>query len=838
VSPLLAAGGNLRWESLPPPWALALVVVPAAALLVWLAYRREDLPPGKRAFLAALRLATVIAAVLLLFGPYFERTISKKVRSHLLVLVDASASMGVADEVDPKTAGALAGATGIPERDLGRTPRIELARRALLAGGKGSNVLDRLADKFILHVYSFAGEPRSLWSEDETREGASASGPGEALASLKADGASTRLGDGAIAVLEDYRLRNEPVAGLVVVSDGRQTSGARTPREAAEHARGFVPRGSVQERGVPVVAVVAGDPSSSRNVQVRNLVAPEVVLARDDASFEFDVVEKGFDGETGVLRLMFLEPKAENVTLVPGETTLRPGEAGVRVKARHRFDRPGTYRIRVGVPPLPGERVTEDNWVEHQVRVVDRKVKVLYVDGRPRREWESLQRALTRDSETMLVHTLQLESGVPQPKTDVPGWPALEENRFPATRKALFEYDVVVLGDVDWRKLADTQEASEMRLQDLRDFVESGGGLLLIAGEFYMPMEYRRGPLSEVFPVIVDPDELVRTRDRLERPFNPALTPEGRESPLFRIDDDPDQSERLWETVSRWKQWWYFPTRRAAAGARVLAVHPEGVEEAKRGEPGTHGNRYGPHVLAATKSFGLGRSLWLGMDELWRMRYGVGDQYYYAFYAKAIRYLASYRLLGGNRRVKIHPERQVYYLDEPVSIVAHVVGEDYRPPSAVEKPRVQAVVTWPDRSEHPLELLPVPQAEGEPPLGVYRGTFTPGAAGSYVVAPDPAEVPGEEPEPKSFVVESSAEEQKDPSVDEEALASMAAAGGPGGKVIPLAEVSKLPDLLQSRDFQIPIEARPDPLTDQWWIPVALTLLLAFEWLLRKRWRLL
>ena len=839
IGPL--ADGVLRWESLPPTWALALLLVPAAALLVWLAYRREDLSRGKRAFLAAIRLATVLAAAALLFGPYIERTLFKKVRSHLLVLVDTSASMALADEVDPKSAPALARATGIPERDLARTPRLDLARRALLQGGEDS-VLERLRKKCILHVYSFAGDPRTAWNEDESRDpaspGAAASGPSASLAALRADGTATRLGDSVVAALEDFRLRDEPVAGIVVVSDGRQTSGSRTAREAGEHARNFVPRGSAGARGVPVYPVVAGDPSSSRNVQVRNLVAPEVVLARDDAAFEFNVVEKGFDGETGVLRMMFVEPKGENATLVPGEVTLRPGDAGVAVKARHRFDVPGTYRVRIGVPPLAGERVTEDNWVEHQVRVVDRKVKVLYVDGRPRREWESLQRALTRDSETMLVHTLQLESarGVPQPRTDAPGWPSLPDHRFPASRSALFEYDVVVLGDADWRGFADTEVEAAERLRDLRDFVEAGGGLLLIAGEFHMPLDYRRSDLAEAFPVIVDPDEPARTRRRLDDSFNPRLTPEGRESPLMRIDDDPERSRALWETMSNWSQWWYFPALRAAAGARVLAVHDEGFREAEAGGTGVHGNRHGPHVLVATKSLGFGRTLWIGMDELWRMRYGVGDQYYYAFYAKAIRYLASYRLLGGNRRVKIHPERQVYYIDEPVSILAHVVGEDYKPPSPVEKPSVTAVVTWPDRTEHPLELLPVPQPEGEAPRGIYRGTFLPPAAGGYSVAPDPKEVPGEEPEPKSFAVESSAEEQRDPGVDEDALASMATASK--GSLLRIADVAKLPGLLRPRDLQVPVEARPDPLADRWWFPVALTLLLAAEWMLRKRWRLL
>ncbi|MHC4924941.1 MAG: vWA domain-containing protein, partial [Planctomycetota bacterium] len=397
---LLAEASTLRWKSLPPAWVIALVILPLAVLLVTLAYRPERLDRRRRLFLGVVRAAALMAAVLLLFGPFFERTIKRKVRSHMLVLVDTSASMDVADDVDPTIAGDLSDATGVPRDSLGSTPRLELARRALLHGGEDSPI-EKMRGKFITHVYSFSDEPRIAWSgdsSDETMEDGSALADARtALGALKPDGSTTRLGDSVLSALEDFRLRNEPVAAVVVLSDGRQTAGARTPREAGEAALQFLQTGSMADRGVPVISIVAGDPSSSRNVQVRNLVAPEVVLARDDASFEFDVVQKGFDGQRGVLRLMFVEPRGENAVLDPGEVTLRPGEAGTRVKARSRFERPGNYLVRVGVPPLAGERIASDNWIEHHIRVVDRKVKVLYVDGRPRREWESLQRALTRD---------------------------------------------------------------------------------------------------------------------------------------------------------------------------------------------------------------------------------------------------------------------------------------------------------------------------------------------------------------------------------------------------------------------------------------------------------
>ncbi len=838
-APILAAeDAVLLWRALPAPWVIGLVVVPAAVVLVTLAYRREDVPRGRRLVLAALRLLVLLAATLLLFGPYMERKLTRRVRSHVAVLLDTSASMEVADDVDPGFASDLSRATGVPFEALPRTPRFELARRALLEGGAES-VLERLRKEFVVHVYGFAAEPRPAWSgEADREEGDAAASAAAALRALRPDGASTRIGDSLVATLEDFRLRDEPLAAVVLVSDGRSTGGGRTPREAAEVARAFLQKGFVGERGIPVHPVLAGDPSSARNVQVRNLVAPEVVLANDDASFEFDVVETGFDGQSATLRLRFVEPPGENAVLTPESVALKPGEAGTRVKARYRFTRPGPYRLMVGVPPLPGERVSADNWAQHHVRVVDRKVKVLYVDGRPRREWEALQRALTRDADTMLVHTLQLESArdVPQARTEAPGWPALRQNLFPRTRAELFEYDVIILGDADWRDFGDSDEEALRRVQDIRDFVEAGGGLLCIAGEYHMPLSFRRTALDDVLPVVVDADEVLRARVNTGESFNIALTAEGRESPILRIHEDGDRSAELWERMGRWQQWWYFPARRVAAGARALAVHPEGVKEATRGEEGRHANRFGPHVLLATRTYGLGRSLWVGVEELWRMRYGVGDQFYYDFYAKAVRYLASYRLLGGNKRVKLHPERQVWFLDESVAIVAHVVGEDYRPPSPHDKPVVKVLLRLPDGREESMELTAMPQPEGEAPTGVYRGTVTATLEGTYTVAPDPAEVPGETPEEKSFVVQASAEERKDPSVDEESMRTLAAASGT--EAVTLADIGKVPERIRPRDYSVPVDARPDPLSDQWWVPVLLTCLLAVEWILRKSWRLL
>jgi hypothetical protein len=106
----------------------------------------------------------------------------------------------------------------------------------------------------------------------------------------------------------------------------------------------------------------------------------------------------------------------------------------------------------------------------------------------------------------------------------------------------------------------------------------------------------------------------------------------------------------------------------------------------------------------------------------------------------------------------------------------------------------------------------------------------------YTVAPDPTEVPGETPDAKSFRVMASTEEKKDPSVDEASLRDLASASG--GRLLGLRDLRSLAGEIPARAYRIPVESRPEPLSDRWWTPVLLTMLLAAEWLLRKKWRLL
>ena len=75
------------------------------------------------------------------------------------------------------------------------------------------------------------------------------------MAELRPSEPSTRMGQAVATVLDTFRLRDEPVAGVLVISDGQDNAGTPNPLTAGRRA------GSMS---VPVYAVGVGDPRSPK----------------------------------------------------------------------------------------------------------------------------------------------------------------------------------------------------------------------------------------------------------------------------------------------------------------------------------------------------------------------------------------------------------------------------------------------------------------------------------------------------------------------------------------------------------------------------------------------
>ena len=825
-SVLAEAGGlGLRWHAMPPAWLFWLVVVPVALLIGWWAYRRDrEVPNGARLLLGGLRSAAIVFVLLVLFGPYRETDEEREVRSHLIVLVDTSSSMATVDGYEPADARALAAATGKTPEEVGRLSRVELVKLALANPDHG--LLERLCEDFRVHVYSFGSQLVPLVSTGDAIEGADddPTPPGQRIRAripeLRAADSSTRLAQAVSNALDAYRLEGDKVAGVIVISDGQQNGGSVTPVAAGRKA---------QSMHAAVYSVAVGDPRSPKNINVSNLRAKEVVLAHDTAVFEFEVRAKGFDGRTVPVEVQALDeqgnPRGSPLEVIPRDVVLEGGDNAQLVRVTYKFDRADTYALRIGVPVQDEEKIKSDNYVLHTLRVIDRKMKVLYVEQTPRWDFHFLSTALTRDRDTMLAHTLLLDSDpeTPQRRTMAPDWPPLESSHALPPREKLFDYDVVILGDVDPRNLGTSEEDVKDALLNLRDFVERGGGLIVIAGPQNCPAKYRETQLATVLPVVVDRnaeyDAVRRPRDSTQG-FHLRLTEEGEKSPVMNVGQDPADSKRLWESEPSWAMYWSYPALRAKTIAKVLAESDDPAEESPK---------FGRRPLIATMLFGRGRTLFVGVDELFRTRFDVGDKYFYKFYGEAVRFLATYKLLGGNKRFKIMTDLTTYTLDDPVRITVDVLDRDYEPSRAKEQTvTLEMPGSEPGRRETVDLVIPAGEEKG-----TYRKTIVPTRAGDYRLTANADDKTDEAPVAVFHVVQSSLE-GRDLLLNETTLRDMASTSD-RGEFLYLSDLPKVAP--RSRTEKIRTNVREDEMWDNGWTLAAAVALLAAEWLLRKRWRL-
>lgn len=816
---------DVRWRHLPPSWVIVLLILPVVAFLSWWAYRRErTVSPFLRLVMATLRGAALALFLVALFAPYMEISDTRVVRSHLIVLVDNSQSMATVDGYESEDARTLAKASGLSAQDVVTAQRIELAKRVL--ANEANGLLGSWTEDFRLHVFTFGAQAVPVVSVGETEsDGAGADAetvsPAERvrrrLAEIRATDAATRIGQAVAAVCDTFKVQDEPVAGIIVISDGQENGTVVLPEQAGRKAAAM---------HVPVYTAGVGDPRSPKNIHVGNLRAKEVALARDDAVFEFGVRAKGLEGRRVKIEMQSLDASGRGrpLAIVPAEVVLTGGDKEQEVRFSHRFETAGLYSLKIGIPVQPEEKIKSDNYVVHTIRVIDRKIKVLYVESTPRFEFHFLSNALVRDVDTMRAHTILLEADpeTPQKRTMVPGWDPLPTDGglgLPP-REALFEYDVVILGDVDWQKqLAPDVEKAREALHDLRDFVEKGGGLIMLAGPRFNPSLYRDTELQGLLPVVIDRDaERVDDSEAQRGGFNLSITPDGRESPIMNVAGDVDLSVRMWETHPDWRQYWSHRTPRAKTLAKVLAVSP--LPEHKN-------PRYGPRPLIATMMFGRGRVLYIGIDDLWRLRKEAADRYFYRFYGEAVRFLATYKLLGGNKRFKILTDREQYAQDDVVRITLDVLDRDYEPSKApFQTITIEMPGTEPGKRETIEAQIPADPAE----RGAFRKEIHATRPGEYRLRAETDDKNDQPPEKVFRVVESTIE-GRDLDLDERPLRALSDASE-GGRYLHLGDLPSLK--VASKEHRIPTEKREEDLWDDWWILAAGVSLLAAEWLLRKR----
>src|SRR5262245_53771055 len=211
-----AEGGrwSLDWLALPRGDRMLIVLAALLGIVVglWWLYRREapQVSAGRRALLMGLRLAAVALAACMLFEPIIVLSREEFIPSQVLVLVDDSESMSLRDAWrDESAAQRVVEAFRIDKgiEGLRSQRRLDLVQRLLTPDFVQS--LEANGDHTV-QLRSFA------------------SALGEAIdpaqqAPLEPQGQTTAIGDALQQAI--IASAGQPVAGIVLVTDGQSTAG-------------------------------------------------------------------------------------------------------------------------------------------------------------------------------------------------------------------------------------------------------------------------------------------------------------------------------------------------------------------------------------------------------------------------------------------------------------------------------------------------------------------------------------------------------------------------------------------------------------------------------------
>lgn len=780
---------TFRFLQAPPLWVLALIVLPATVLFAWWSYGGlQRLEPRTRVLLAALRWLAIALCCVLLFQPVFEITTYRRLQNQVHVLIDDSASMQRKDRY-PVPAQQAALQALVPGVELGARTRRELVQAVL---GRPDGLLARLAATHDVRLFRVLRKPVPIRTLDE----------------LTARGNRTTLGDALD--LHLAAATGSDLDAVVLVSDGRNNGGL----DPIEAAKGYA------LRGIAVHTVGVGDPEPPRNAWLVGPPGPKEALREEQVGFDVMLRAEGLRGQRVRVELSGSRDGGPFVPLAqaPGELPA-DGEAA-RVRVYHAFQEAGDWTLRFALGALPEESQVDDNEDTRFLRVNDQKLRVLYLDDRPRWEYRYIKNGLKRVDPSIVMQAVMFDASPRFEQEHSKDLPPLRD--LPRTEQELFQYHAIVFGDVPPERIAATEEGRRRWLELLVRFVEFGGGVGFLFGDAAMPERYRNTPVQDLLPVVLeDPAWLAANRPPRDREFHPLLENPLQPHDILLLQRDPAINRRLWEQGLP-GFYVYHPVQRAKPGATVLLRHPSDA------------NTYGRRPIAVVGPYPRGTTFFLATDETWRWRDPYAETYMDAFWRNVVRHLAQGRLQRRNDLVELTVDKTQLETGDKVRVQLRVQDDELQPAVAAE----QAVFLR--DQQHRTERRLLRAVPGEP--GVYQAGFTmaePGAFSFLVFAnqnPADAVIARED-----VLVRRPDQEMSDSSQDAETLRRIAA-GSHGadasGRYVFLAEADGLADEFKNRKAS---ESREDTRTRPAWDRLSSLLLvlavLAVEWLLRKRARL-
>ena len=283
--------------------------------------------------------------------------------------------------------------------------------------------------------------------------------------------------------------------------------------------------------------------------------------------------------------------------------------------------------------------------IDVQIELVDRPLRVLYIEGGPRWEYRYLKNLLVREP--------SIESSVMLLSADRDF--AQEGNtplaRLPKDATEFGRFDLIILGDLPSGFL------TEGRQEAIREVVERrGGGLIMLGGTRSMPGSWEDTVLADLIPFSGGFD--------LDRRSDPVMAEPTETAARLGVMRLADVDEEIETRIEGWPIDLSDPTYDWSQLQWVQRIDPERLKptaEVLANAVPIDGDPRDETPLVITMRFGAGQVLYVATDEIWRWRYGRGERLYERFWVQLLRLLGReavesdlpVRLVVGPDRVEL-----------------------------------------------------------------------------------------------------------------------------------------------------------------------------------------
>jgi hypothetical protein len=576
-----------------------------------------------------------------------------------------------------------------------------------------------------------------------------------------------------------------PVGAVVLLSDGSENSldGSGDLDLETIHA--------LHNRRLPVHTVGFGKEQPAHDIELNDVRVTSRAMAGSRIPATVTFHQRGYAGSKAILAIRDGDKTLDSreVTLgADGATQVEtvffsPGDAGVK-------------SLHFSLGPLANEENVNNNAVSRLLGVTDDKRRILYVEGEPRWEYKFIRRAEDDDKIVQVASMLRTtENKIYRQGINDPTELA---NGFPVRPEDLFGYQGIILGSVEAGYFTPLQQ------ELLREFVDRrGGGLLFLGGRFALG----DGGWSGSSLVDLLPTYLPSSRNTFHRdPATVELTAAGSDSPITRLMDDPAKN------IDRWKKLTYLMDYQDAGTAKPGAAVLIQMNAGARKLP-----------LLVTQNYGRGRTAVMATSGTWRwqMSQPLGDPVHDLFWQQLLRWL----VLDSPGQVVVTAANHTLMDDGHIELSANVRDKEYMPaPDA----KVTAHLIGPNGISVMLDMTP---AADNP--GVFHAAWTADKPGSYL-AEVTAEKGSQQLGSDTFPFEriDGVAENFHTVQNRELLEKLATETG--GRYWKPGELSRLPNEISYSDAGISVR----DIKELWNLPVVfllLLLLMAAEWLLRRKW---